>query len=194
MERELIDIKTNFAFAYNDLIKFKDTITECKFSKGGTVFFRGLFTPFLSFKYGLYNNSRGRMTNSERNFTFKYCFNDNDLVYVIRNLDDIKTEEFIFKYENEEIGLTFDQREKQLTDITLCKYENDQLISVCNAHIMKWMDSCSFSFTTEYYNYQGNTLKSMEEVTGDTKYTTRYHSLYEFNGNEFKIIKQWITK
>ena len=195
MEKELLNIKSTFENSYDVLNSIKNEITEVNFSKGGEVFFRGLYTPFLSFKYGLFNNSPGRITNSEKNYTFKYCFNNNNkLIFVLRNLDGIAMEEFIIEYRGNEIGLTYNPKEKELTDITLCKYDGNKISSVCYAHIMKWMDSVSFSFTEERYKYTDDALISMEEITGDTKYPTRFFSFYEFNDNKFKLVKQDISK
>lgn len=194
MEKELIDIKSTFEGSYEVLNNLKHKITETKFSKGGDVFFRGYYTPFLSVKYGLFNNSRGRITKNEKNYTFKYGFNNNHLIYVMRNLESIITEEFIFEYKGDEIGITFNQKDKEISDITLCKYCDGKLISVCYAHIMKWMNSFSFSFTLEEYKYKEDVLMSMEEITGDTKYPTRFINRYNYNDDCFKLVEQKITK
>ncbi len=195
MENELKRMKSEYENSYTELSEIKSKIVRFEFSKGGDVFFRGLYTPYMSFRYGLFSNSPGRMIKTDKNFTFKYGFNEkNQLVYVLRNLDGIYTEEYILHLPACEIGLCFDKRMQLLTDITVCKYNNGLLMSVHHANIMDWINYFSFSFTEEVYQYQEGILTAMEERTGDTKYPTRFHKSYEIAGKDFKLVKQWVSK
>ncbi len=195
MKNELKRIKSQYEDSYTELNKIKSEIVRFQFSKGGNVFFRGLYTPYLSYQYGLFSNSPGRLIKTDKNFTFKYGFNEkNQLIYVLRNLEGIYTEEYILHLPYCEIGLCYDQRMQLLTDITVCKYNDDLLMSVHHANIMDWISYFSFSLTEERYHYQEGILTGMEEITGDTKYPTRFHTSYEIFGKEFKLIKQWVSK
>lgn len=195
MEKDFIELKTKYENSYAELSEIKNEIVRFEFSKGGNVFFRGLYTPFLSFKGGLFSNNPGRMTKTDKNFTFKYGFDSDDrLIYVLRNLDGIYTEEYILYSPDQEIGVCFDRRIQLLTDITICRREGELLTSVHHANIMDWGNSFSFSLTEEIYQYHERILAGMEGITGDTRYPTRYHNLYEVNNVEFKLLKQWIEK
>lgn len=195
MEELFNNLKSKYENLYDEISRVKDEVSRYEFSKGGNVFFRGLYTPYLSFRYGLFSNRPGKFINTDKNFTFKYGFNyDNRLIYVLRNLDGIYTEEYILYHTDCEIGLCFDQRMKLLTDITVCKYDGSLLTSVQRANIMEWRNYYSFSLTAEIYQYHADILTGMEEIIGDTKYPTRYHSLYDIVNDEFKLTRQWITK
>lgn len=195
MEKMFNDLKSKYEKLYDELSRLKGEVIRYEFSKGGNVFFRGLYTPYLSFRYGLFSNRPGRFIKTDKNFTFKYGFNsDNQLIYVLRNLDGIYTEEYILYHTDCEIGLCFDQRLQLLTDITVCKYGGRLLTSVHRANVMDWGNCFSFSLTEEIYQYHADALIGMEEITGDTKYPTRYHILYDVTNDEFKLIRQWITK
>lgn len=194
MEKEFKKIKSTYENMYTELSKMKNEIVRFEYSKGGNVFFRGIYTPYLSLKYGMYANSPGKKIKTEKNFTFKYGFNkNNELIYVLRNLDGIMMEEFIMYHQDYEIGVYFDQRIQQLTDITICKYSNGLLSSVHYAHIMYLMRDFSFSLTEEIYGYDKGELINIEIVSCNTRYPKRYCSLYDINKNEFKLAKQWIV-
>ena len=179
---------------YTELSAKKDEIVRFEFSKGGNVFFRGLYTTFLSFKYGLFTNSKGKMVNKANDFTFSYGFDSNErLIYVLRNLDGIYTEEFLLYCPDRTIGITYTQTDKQLTDIVICRYNNNAIVTVDHAHKINLFSGSSFQYTKEIYRYLGSALVGMEEITGDTMYPKSYHTEYEVTDNKFKLMKQWIN-
>lgn len=195
IEKEFRELKNKYENNYSELSEQVKDIVEYKFSKGGNIFFRGLYTPFLSFRYDIYSNHRGAFMKEGKDFTFKYGFNsDNQLIYVLRNLDGIYMEEFILYLSDCEVGLCFDKRKQLLTDISICKYNDDRLISVHYAHIMDWKDYFSFDLSEEVYQYDNKSLIKIEMIEGDTKYPTRYHSSYEMINGELNLSNQWITK
>lgn len=46
-------LKAEYESSYEELSSLKNEIVRFGYSKGGKVFFRGMYTPYLSYKYGL---------------------------------------------------------------------------------------------------------------------------------------------
>ena len=194
MKNEYEALKAEYSGKYAELSEKKKEIVRYGYSKGGNVFFRGLYTPFLSFKYGLFTNIKGKAVKNRNDFTFSYGFDSNDrLIYVLRNLDGIYTEEFLIYFPDRTIGITYTQADKELTDVAICRYDNSVLVSAEHAHAINLISGCSFQYTAEMYRYCGSELAAMEEITGDTRYPKSYHTEYEINDNRFKLTKQWMT-
>ncbi len=187
------NFKLQYENCYDKISKIKEDITRYEYSKGGNVFFRGIYTPYLTFKRKMFSNSSGRVTKNEKNFTFKYGFNkDNQLVYVLRNLDGFYFEEFIIRNENLEIGLCYSQNQHYLSDINICEFSNNFLKSVCHAHILEWLDNkYSFDISEEIYTYNNDELFSIEKITRESRYPMKYHLLYELQDDTFVIKNQW---
>lgn len=51
MEKMFNDLKSKYEKLYDELSRLKGEVIRYEFSKGGNVFFRGLYTPYLSFRY-----------------------------------------------------------------------------------------------------------------------------------------------
>ncbi len=196
MIREIEDLKLKYETCYDEVSRMKDEIIRYEFSKGGDVFFRGMYTPYLTFERKMFSNYQGRFIKNTQNFTFKYGFDKNDkLIYVLRNLDGFYFEEYILHNVDHEIGLCYSKNKHYLSEVNVCKFHNNLLKSVCHAHIMEWLENrYSFDITEELYTYDDNGLFSIENITGETRYPTRYHSLYEFEKNTFILKNQWISK
>ena len=174
IEKEFRELKKKYENNYSELSEQVKDIVEYKFSKG---------------------DHKGTFMQEGKNFTFKYGFNsDNQLIYVLRDLDGMYMEEYILYLPDCEVGLCFDKRKQLLTDISICKYNDDRLISVHYAHIMDWKDYFSFDLSEEVYQYDNKSLITIEMIEGDTKYPTRYHSSYEMINGELNLSNQWITK
>lgn len=190
---KLNELKLKYETCYADFSKIKDDVIKYEFSKGGDVFFRGIYTPYLSLKKKMFSNHSGRIVKKSKVFTFKYGFNKHDkLVYILRNLDGFYFEEYVFRNENFEIGLCYSKNNHYLSDINICEFNNDLLKYVCHAHIMEWFDDkYSFDIYEEIYSYNNNELFSIEKIISETRYPMKYHSLYELQGNDFILKKQW---
>ena len=186
-EQQLLDLAGKFDYSEHismreDIIKL---ITSFKYSKGGDTLFRGYFTPYLSYQ-NISNAKHGKLISEGRKFSFKYGFDKNgNLIYCLYEDD---AEEIIQIDPQCSTGYQIELGRKELSRITLCKYENDRIISVDSMCIF---GNAIYEFIFEKYIYSESILQSIEMIHKIGLYAPRYHALYLNNSDKYILDKQW---
>lgn len=187
-EQQLLDLSSEFEYSkyismHTDIIKL---IESFKYSKGGDTLFRGYFTPYLSYQ-NISNAKPGKLISDDRKFSFKYGFNKSgDLIYC---LYEDEVEELIQIDPLCSIGYQIELGRKELSRITLCKYENYRISSVNSMCIY---GNAIYDFIFEKYIYKSESiLQSIEMIKKIGLYAPRYHALYLNDSDKYILDKQW---
>lgn len=187
-EQQLLDLASKFDYSKQismraDIIKL---ISSFKYSTGGDTLFRGYFTPYLSWRK-ITNKKLGELINDDNKYSFKYGFNGSgDLIYCLYE-DDV--EELIQIDSLCSIGYQIELGHKELSRITLCRYENDRVSSV---NSMCVFSNVIYEFIFEKYTYKSESiLQSIEMINKLGLYAPRYHKLYLNSFDNYMLSKQW---
>ena len=186
-EQQLLDLASKFD--YSEHISMREEIIKLtasfEYSKGGDTLFRGYFTPYLSYR-NISNAKHGKLISDGNKFSFKYGFNKSgDLIYCLYK-DEV--EELIQIDPQCSTGYQIELGRKELSRITLCKYENNRIISVDSMCIF---GNAIYEFIYEKYIYSESILQSIEMIHKIGLYAPRYHALYLNNSDKYILDKQW---
>lgn len=197
----LFTLKAEYECKYGELCTVKEKIARYEYSKGGLVFRRGIHSPLLSVKLGLYTNSAGRpVTNRAKAPSFTYGFDKEDkLIYVSRNEE--MREEFILYKEDMVLGFTYEwhyelaepglERVHELTDLSVCIYENGLLSAVYEACVFNRTDGFALSFNEESYQYEDSSLVRLEQAQWTSFNRQKFFSAFSVEKDSFGLEKQW---
>lgn len=167
-----------------------------EYTRGGEGLFRGYYCPSLVMDVIVGNVTRGKLLKklTQKQPTYEFGFDAHDTLLYSKSAWGIK--EYIFRNQQAEIGVVYDDVLKSVRYIAKCIFENDRKLCY---HLFTLLRGKVIAAVIEQYNYTEEGISSVdyynyyeEAGTGFGRFSSRTE--YKFHRDDDRIISKVYVK